>query len=113
MLHTYSVFISNIGADEKCRISNSTDHHHHHHHQRNCSKNEEEYCSIDLKETDLVGNGDISSAVEVPGDGNSSPERGEGETATGRGREEVKLGWRGRLKRSIKMALVDLKLFLW
>ena len=113
MLHTYSVFISNIGADKKCQVSNSTDHHCHH--QRNCSSNEEEQCCIDLKDTDLVGNGGISSAVELPVGSSSSPElrRGKGKTPAGRERGEVKLGWKGKVKRSIKTALVDLKLFLW
>ena len=123
VLHTYSVFISNIGSDKKCRVSNSTDQHHHHSNknvsikERGCSTSEAEHCHVDLKETDLVGNGGV---IELPGDGSCSSreggqERGEREEkqAAGRGREEVKVGWRGKAKRGIKTALVDLKLFLW
>ena len=123
VLHTYSVFMSNIGADEKCQVNNSPDNHHSDDlslMERNCSTSEEEYCHINLKETstDLVGNGEISSAVELPFDSSSSssPEDGlrrEVDTTAVRGREEVKLAQRARVKRGIKAALVDLKLFLW
>lgn len=135
MLHTYSVFISNIGADEKCQVSSSTEHQHHHSDndsrvmERTCSTSEEEHCLINLNATDVVENGDVSRAVELHGErsgsldlegglgrrkGNSREERRERETpSAGRGREAVKPGWRGKVKRGIKTALVDLKLFLW
>ena len=127
MLHTYSVFISNIGANEKCH---SSDHHHHGNDnlsamERGCSSSEEKHCRIDGNETDLVENGDVSTAVDLPGDSRGSgreegPERREGRllgrgagempAATG---EEVKPGWRGKMKRGLKASLADLKLFLW
>ena len=126
MLHTYSVFISNIGANEKCHSSN------HYHHgndnlsvmERGCSSSEEKHCRIDGNETDLVENGDVSTAVDLTDDSRGSGregglerregrlERGARETPAAAG-EEVKLGWRGKMKRGLKASLADLKLFLW
>ena len=117
MLHTYSVFISNIGANEKCH---SSDHHHHGNNnlsvmERSCSTSEEKHCHID--ETDIVENGGVSTAVDLPGDSRGSGrkgglERGEAETPAA-AREEVKPGWGGKMKRGLKASLADLKLFLW
>ena len=120
VLHTYSVFISNIGANEKCHFSA------HHHHgndnlsvmERGCSGGEEKHCRIDGNETDLVENGDVSTAVDLPGDSRGSGQeggllaRGTRETPAAAG-EKVKLGWRGKMKRGLKASLADLKLFLW
>jgi hypothetical protein len=125
VLHTYNVFISNIRANEKCQVSNSSDHHHHGNNSLSIIEktSEEEHCHIDILETDLAGNGDVSTAIELPGDSHDRTQEGvaeregegrrEGERPAAAAREEVKPGWREKIKRGIKTSLADLKLFLW
>ena len=114
VLHTYSVFISNIGADEKHRVSNSTNHHsdHSNHVDRSCSSEEQDHCCINVEEntTELEGSGETSSNVDQRGNSSSAVvEVKEG----GSGKREVKLARKEKVKSGIKAALVDLKLFLW
>ena len=85
--------------------------------ERGCSSSEEKHCRVDGNETDLVENGDVSTAIDLTDDSCGSGregglERGAGETPAA-AREEVKLGWRGKMKRGLKASLADLKLFLW
>ena len=122
VLHTYSVFISNIGANKKERESSLT---HHHSPQSDSETLLSRQCRYNVRDEAIeepseeqsdsaVISGDRGEREERRESGERGDIRGEEETRESVGvDEDVKLPWRRKVKRGVKAILMDLRLFLW
>ena len=127
VLHTYSVFISNIGAEEEGRVSMSTNQlsipESDSGNTRTMESNhtiEDGQCHVDVNDVAQVAvDGDILIEDQVSDDRGSvdseeavkDGEGGDGGEAGFSG--EVKKSWRKKIASGVRVALLDLKLFLW